>query len=152
MYRVFVYGFSAFVLAAVVSPAFRDPPADSFPLSDYPMFSAGRPDPMLELTHALGVPRDEGRRIPLSPLVAADNREVLQAMMTIWQGTMARPAAYCAEVAARVAASDDAELADVVAVELATSRFDTVAYFTRAPDPLSRHVHHRCDVPAGAAR
>lgn len=132
------------MIALVVSPALREPPADSFPLSDYPMFSHGRPTPQMELTHALGV-RADGSRVPLPPMVSAGNREVLQSMMTIHAATFsARRRAFCDEVAARVAASP--ELQDVQAVELATSTFDAVAYFERSPEPLTRRVHVRCEV------
>ena len=136
------------MLGLVAYPAFEGPEYDSFPLSSYPMFSEGRPTPDMTLTHALGV-RPDGTHVPLSPMVASENREVLQSMMTIHHGVFSGPVRareYCAEVAARVLASDDSELADVTAVELATSRFDAVAYFAEAPEPISREVHVRCEV------
>jgi hypothetical protein len=139
--------FSAGMLLLVCSPALRDPPRDSFPLSDYPMFSHGRPDPFMTLTHAVGITPD-GRAVPLPPLVAADNREVLQAMMTISSSVHGgRGAVFCEEVAARVRASDDTDLADVTAVAIVTSRYDAIAYFETGPEPLSRQVHVRCAVP-----
>ena len=140
-----VYAFSALMIALVLSPALRDPPADSFPLSDYPMFSHGRPTPDMEITHALGV-RADGTRVPLPPMVAAANREVLQAMMTIHAAVFGPDRqAFCEEVATRVAAAE--ELRDVVSVELATSAFDAVRYFEESPRPLARRVHARCEVP-----
>ncbi len=142
--RSAVYAFSALMIAAVVSPALRDPPADSFPLSDYPMFSHGRPTPRMELTHALGV-RADGTRVPLPPLVSSGNREVLQSMMTIHYAVFsARRQAFCEEVAGRVAEAP--ELRDVRAVELATSTFDAVRYFEASPAPIRRTVHARCEV------
>ena len=139
---VFAYGFSLALLLAVGSPALRDPPEDSFPFSDYPMFSHGRPHPMLTITQALGVRRET--RTPLEPMVSAGNREVLQSMMTIQIAVSADAVGYCREVAARVAADDD--LVDVEAVEIATSTWDTVAYFETGPEPISRHVLVRCPV------
>ena len=140
--RSLLYAFA--VLAVLASPAFRDPPRDSFPLSNYPMFSSGRPDPHFTLTHALGVDAD-GTRVPLSPRVAAGSFEVLQAMRTIGYAVQeGRGEAFCVEVAGRVA---EAGL-PFEAVELATSRFDTLRYFDESPVPLERHVHHRCPVPA----
>ncbi|MEM9067582.1 MAG: hypothetical protein AAGE52_03720 [Myxococcota bacterium] len=144
MRHLFVYGFSALMIGLVISPALRDPPVDSFPLSDYPMFSHGRPNPDMEITHALGV-RADGTRVPLPPLVSAGNREVLQSMMTIANETFSpRKRDFCAEVAERVAESGDFE--DVEGVELATSIYDAVHYFEVSPEPAQRRVHYRCAV------
>jgi len=146
--RLWAYGVSLAMLALVTYPAFEGPEYDSFPLSSYPMFSEGRPSPEMTLTHALGVRRD-GTLVPLSPLVASNNREVLQSMVTIHHGVFSGPErarTFCAEVAGRVAGSSDAELGNVTAVELATSRFDAVAYFEDEPVPIDRRVHVRCEV------
>ncbi len=147
MERAYAAAVSLALLAAMVSPALRDPPVDSFPLSDYPMFSLGRPSPLLDVTHALGVDAGGARR-PLPPLISAGNREVLQSMMTLRRAVQGTPGAapHCAEVAGRVAA--DPALADVVAVELATSRFATVRYLAHDETaPVGRRLHHRCAVP-----
>ena len=146
---LFAYGLSLTLLVLVASPAFREDPTDgsdkdSFPFSDYPMFSHGRPTPMLSIDHALGV-RPGGERVPLSPMVASGNREVMQSMMTIILALRSDGAGYCAEVAQRVAREDD--LADVEAVEIATSTWDTVRYFEEGPEPIRRVVHFRCPVP-----
>ena len=135
------WGLTLAFLALVVSPAFRDPPRDSFPLSDFPMFSQGRPSPRFTVTHALGVDAGGARR-PLSPWIAAGNREVLQAMVWLSAAT-ADPTASCRAIAARVAAHGSP---DVRFVELATSDFDAVAYFVSAREPLTRRVHARCEV------
>lgn len=140
---VFATVFSAAMVAAVVSPVLRDPPADSFPLSDYPMFSHGRPSPMFTLTHALGIDAEE-ERTPLEPLVSSGNREVLQSMVTIEQGVHHGAPRFCEEIATRVAADHD--LDDVVAVELVTDTWDTVAYFDAAAPSQHHEVHARCEV------
>ncbi|RLB54819.1 MAG: hypothetical protein DRJ42_08020 [Deltaproteobacteria bacterium] len=148
MYRTYVYTVSVVLTGLVLWPAFRDPPVDSFPLSNYPMFSAGRPDPMLTLPHALGV-HEDGERTPLSPMIASDNWEVLQSMMiinTAINGGAHTQEPFCAAIAGRVAESNDDDLADVVAVELATSTFDTVAYFDGDTAPRNRQVHRSCEV------
>lgn len=140
---LFAIVFSGAMIFAVVSPAFRDPPADSFPLSDYPMFSHGRPSPMFTLTHALGV--DSGGRLtPLEPLVSSGNREVLQSMVTLEHGVHHGAPRFCEEIAARVAADDD--LDGVVSVELATDTWDTVAYFDEDAPSQEHRVHARCEV------
>lgn len=148
MYRSYVYAVSVLLTALVLWPVFRDPPVDSFPLSNYPMFSAGRPDPMLTLPHALGV-HEDGERTPLSPTIASDNWEVLQSMMIINSAINGGPptqVSFCLAIAGRVRDSGDDDLGDVVAVELATSTFDTVAYFDGDTAPRERVVHHRCEV------
>lgn len=148
MYRLYVYAVSLGLTGLVLWPAFRDPPVDSFPLSNYPMFSAGRPDPMLTLPHALAIHGD-GKRSPLSPTIASGNWEVLQSMMiinTAINGGDRTQGPFCAAIALRVAESADEDLEDVMAVELATSTFDTVAYFEGDTEPRQRQVHRRCEV------
>jgi hypothetical protein len=135
-------------LAAVASPAFRDPPYDSFPLSDYPMFSRGRPDTTLVLSQALGV-MDDGRRVPLPPTISADTYEVLQSMAVIDQAIRSGregAAAFCRAAAERARAAEG-ELEGVRVVELATSRFDVLRYYDGHPEPQAREVHVRCEVP-----
>lgn len=141
---LFAIVFSGAMVAAVVSPAFRDPPADSFPLSDYPMFSHGRPSPMFTLTHAVGIDA-AGVSTPLAPLVSSGNREVLQSMVTIEHGVHHGAANFCEEIAVRVAA--DADLEDIVFVELVTDTWDTVAYFDEDAPSQDHQVHAHCEVP-----
>jgi len=132
-------------------PALRDPPADSFPLSDYPMFSQERASPEMILEQALAVLPD-GRRLPLPSMVSAANHEVLQSMMTIHREVHAgtgRAQAFCRAVARRAALDDEFKRA--VAVELASSRFDAVAYFEGSPEPLDRVVLVRCPMPTVVA-
>ena len=143
-YRAWVYAFGMAVSAAVLSPVFRNPPADSFPLSDYPMFSHGRPDSSLTLTHALGLP-PTGPAIPLSPGVSAGTSEVLQSMVTIGRSVHeGRGESFCREIAERV--KERSELDSIVEVQLATSRYDCVRYFDEARAPLERTIHARCAV------
>jgi len=142
--RVFASLFSIGLAAAMLSPAFEDPPQDSFPLSDYPMFSQERASPELTLEQALAVMPD-GERRPLPPSISADSVEVLQSMVTIHREIHAgseRAAAFCAAVAGR--ALRDPEFASATAVEIASSRFDTVAYFEGHSRPLDRVVLVRC--------
>jgi len=143
--RYFSYAAFAVMTALVVTPAFRDPPRDSFPFSDFPMFSRGRPDPMLTLTHVLGV-HATGEREALSPSISSGNGEVLQSMLIIHQGITGGDAAgFCREIASRVARAGS--LADIHEIEIATSVFDCVAYFEGDTSPRSRRVHQTCEVP-----
>ncbi len=129
---------------AVLSPLTRDPSFDSFPLSDYPMFSYGRPSPMMEIEHALGVDAD-GTRRALPPIVSSGNREVLQSWRTIGQAIEGgRAETFCEEVAQRVV--EDGDFDDVLEVEIASSEYDAVRYFEAGPTPINRVVHARCAV------
>jgi hypothetical protein len=130
------------VIAALAYPLTWPFGADDFPLSSFPMFASGRDEPILSLAHALGVSAD-GIRRPLPPEVTG-NGTVMQSAGTIQRAVAEqRAAAYCAHTAARAA---NAALG-AVAVEIATSRYDVVGYFTNHPTPLDRVVHARCEVP-----
>jgi hypothetical protein len=113
------------------------------------MFSTRRPREMT-LTHALGV-RQNQERVPLPPPVSSGGRDVLQSQRFVFQGIQNDPMAYCKQVANRLherqQAGDEA-LRGVTAVELATSRFDVLAYFASAAGrtPLARQVYARCQV------
>jgi len=110
--------------AAVLAPAVRAPDDDSFPLSTYPMFAAPRPRE-LAMVSARGVARD-GQPRTLSPAHVGTG-EVMQAFATIQRAAAAGPderSALCAAIAARVAG--DADLADVVAVEIVSGAYDAV--------------------------
>lgn len=135
-------------LVALAAPAFRDPPRDSFPLSEYPMFSRGRPDTELVLVQALGVGA-RGERTPLPPRISAETYEVLQSMAVLARavsGGGEASAAYCRVIAERLRGAEG-DLGEARVVELVTSRFDVIRYYDGAPAPLSREVHARCEVP-----
>lgn len=139
------YAVSIVVLAAVLWPSLRTPAQDSFPLSNYPMFSLGRPDARISLHHAMGID-GQGHAQPLPPMISAGNREVLQAMMTIRLAVQHDPQAYCAEVADRVAA--DSDFASVEAVQVAWSTYDGLTYFeAEEPGPVESFEVARCEVP-----
>lgn len=131
-------------------PAFIDPYADSFPFSTYPMFSDPRLDPGLTLYQALAVFPD-GQRKPVSPSLATGNQEVIQAMGTIKRESRrgkgsARGRAFCEDIAARVASSDDPVWQGATEIELAKSRFNTVRYFQEERVPESRKTLRRCPI------
>ncbi|MFK7998505.1 MAG: hypothetical protein AB8H86_02870 [Polyangiales bacterium] len=143
-WRVAAVLFALALLAIVFVPVSWEPHEDSFPLSSYPMFSHGRPSPVLTLMHAVGV-RADGSREPLSPMLSAGNREVLQSLRTIEIGVQHGADAFCAEVAGRIRAAGE----DYAEVELATDTWDTVVYFASEDpqDSLQEHViHARCEV------
>src|SRR5687767_13889389 len=83
MNRIAGYVLIVVALSLVLWPAWRG--KDSFPLSNFPMFSYGRPDPHMTLSQVLGV-RANGSRVPLPPKITCGNVEVLQAKVTITRG------------------------------------------------------------------
>lgn len=147
MRAAYAYVLTVAIAVACAFPILRDPPRDSFPLSNYPMFSYGRPSPAMEISHVLGVHRGGQRKALPSSVVMSI--EVLQTMVAIQQAIDRGPEAtrrFCEEVAGRVVESGDEELAEVTELEVATSHFDSVAYAAGQHTPTARHVHVRCDV------
>lgn len=138
---------SALVLGFCLWPLSWGPDEDSFPVSSFPMFSHGRPSPMLTIRHAVGI-RADGTREPLSPMLSAGNREVLQSMMTIVQGVDHDASAFCAEVAGRVLEAGE----DYERVELSTETWDTVRYFAESAESVERVVHAECSVQPESQR
>ena len=139
---------SLVVTALVLFPAFQDPDEDSFPLSTYPMFSHGKPNPDLVLTQVLAVFQD-GVRKPVPPKMATGNEEVIQAMRMILDethGGQTRAVRFCRDVASRIARVSGPPWTDAIAVEIARSHFDTLAYFEIAPHPVHRRTLQRCPV------
>lgn len=146
MSRVLAYGFGLGLIAAVASPAFGDPPRDSYPLSTYPMFSQKRRAPVLYF--AEGIMAD-GRRVRLPPDLVA-NAEVMQAVASVKRAVLGGEESseqLCSAAAQRVSASPDH--AGVVRVELVGASFDPIGYFVNGEEPRERTVHHACAVRRG---
>ncbi|PRP90250.1 hypothetical protein ENSA5_66620 [Enhygromyxa salina] len=144
---------SALFVAAAVWPALREPPRDSFPLSNYPMFSTVRDKPWLDVIVGFDA---EGEEHEIRPNLVA-NIEVMQAAQTIRRAVRARRAKLlCARVAERVAA--DGELGHIVRLEVQRRRFDPRTYFLDPevdPDgatPLAVRRKARCRVPVAKDR
>lgn len=137
--------FSVLVVAATLSPALREPPVDSFPLSTYPMFSSVPKTAWLDVIVGFDAAGSE-HRIP--PQLVA-NIEVMQAAETIRRAVRQRRAPQlCAEVAARVAV--DPDFAHVVRLEVQRRKLDPLTYFTSPPNErlLDLRRRARCEVPS----
>jgi hypothetical protein len=146
--RVYAYLASAVVLAAMAYPVTWPLSRDSFPLSNFPMFSRRLPEPTLTIQYALGLEAN-GARHPLPPVLVA-NHEVLQARAVlaraVGQGEEATQA-LCRLAAGRVA-RNGGPWAAVVEVQIVTGTHDAVAYLTGVDTRGSERVHGRCPVPA----
>lgn len=143
--RVYAYLVIAVVLAAVSYPFTWPLSRDSFPLSNYPMFSRPLPEPTVTIQYALGLEPD-GTRHHLPPRMVA-NEEVLQARVTLGravsQGKQATRT-LCRSIAERVARHPD--FAAVTEVRIVSGTHDAVAYLT-GQDTLGREdVYGRCPV------
>lgn len=146
--RLYAYLVSAAVLAAVAYPITWPLSRDSFPLSNYPMFSRPLPEPTVTIQYALGLEPD-GKRHHLSPELVA-NGEVLQARAVLARAVrQGREATQelCRLAASRVARAGG-EWAAVTQVEIVTGTHDAVAYLTGENTRGKERVHGRCPVPA----
>lgn len=145
--RLHAYATSALLLGATAYPAFLPPRQDGFPLSTYPMFTTAKPARVAVMSAlALG---DHEFEVTLAPSYVA-NAEAMQALSTLRKSVAAgRRSAreLCEQIAARVAAKAEPELADARHVALVTQEHDSVRFLSGDTAPLSRKVHVRCRVP-----
>ena len=141
MRRLAVIVFSVVFAAAVISPLFRSPPRDSYPLSNYPMFS-GRLSVVNDVPTVIGR-TPEGERKLLSPLAISGSDEVMQALTDVGNAVARGNAgAFCADVADRVAGKD------LVTIEVVTETYNTIEYFRGSEVPLDTRLHATCEVPS----
>jgi hypothetical protein len=145
--RLYAYCAGWGALLAVLWPLFGG--RDSFPLSNYPMFSRSRGQPVLNAVVALDT---SGRQHALSSALLGSD-EGLQAKVLLDRAVASGPvelARLCAEVAARLAAGGAAALgpgaAELQHVEVIARRYDPVRYFTVGPEPIESERLARCDV------
>lgn len=135
------------MLAATLYPLAWNPRTeDSFPLSNFPMFSRGQASPVVVVRYAVALDADGGRRHVPPVLVA--NREVLQARAVIL-GAVARGKAatdaLCRRIAGNVAGAG-VGWADVVEVRIVTGRHDAVEYLTGRDTEGQEQILGRCEV------
>jgi hypothetical protein len=121
---------------------------DSFPLSNYPMFSRRRPSPVLDAVYAVAL-GPGGERRPVPPALVA-NGEVLQARAA-YDRARARGARgqreLCGAIATRIAASG--ALPGAGKIELVHGRHDAVRYFAEGALGAERRLVV-CAVPGRA--
>jgi hypothetical protein len=145
--RVYAYLISAAVLAAMAYPFTWPLSRDSFPLSNYPMFSRPLPEPTVTIQYALGLEPD-GTRHHLPPRLVA-NEEVLQARAVLARAVSQgreTTQALCRVMAGRVAEAGG-DWAAVTEVRIVTGTHDAVAYLTGANTRGQERLHGRCRVP-----
>lgn len=135
--------FSAALIGLTLAPGFTG--EDSFPLSNYPMFSSATPHPWV----AVVVARDaQGNQWPIPPGLVA-NAEVMQAAQTIANAVKRGQAKLlCERVAARIA--DEPDWHSAVEVQVQSRQFDSKTYFSspEGREPLRVRRRARCKVPS----
>lgn len=118
---------------------------DSYPVSDYPMFSTRRTATEAVDTAVAVAGEDGGEVWRLDPRLIAATDEVIIAAVTVSNAVNTRTAdLLCADIAGRVAASGPAA---AERVEVVTERYDAVRWFEGDRTPLERQVHASCEVP-----
>lgn len=143
--RIWAYGVSAVVLAAVLWPLSWPTGRDSFPLSSYPMFARNRRSAELKAVYAVAV-EEGGARHYVPPALVA-NSEVLQARAVLERAarTKAGARALCGEIAARVPGSEVAE-GRATEVRIIRGFHDALRYFDTGELGTER-VLADCPVP-----
>lgn len=128
---------------AVALPLGRPLARDSFPLSNFPMFTHD-PAPVSGFLRAVGIHAD-GRESVLSPELIGGTVEVIHAAQTLSNALRAGHAdEMCAEIAGRVARAGP----DVVEVRVVTDSFGLVeGLLADHPQPVAREQHVVCAVP-----
>lgn len=144
MRHAFAHVVGAALIGAVCFPMLRSTSTDSYPLSNYPMFSRARPR-AVDIDHLVAITKGGERRVVPPGLVASD--EVLQAKVVIATAVgrgRASARALCLAVAARLRAH--AEWADTVRIEVRSDRYDAHRYFDGDRAPVHSRVHAHCTV------
>ncbi len=140
----YAYAVSLVLIGAVMWPAVRTPPQDSFPLSTFPMFSRKRPAEVL-IDHVVAVD-DRGVAQVVPPQLVA-GADVLQTKVAIAHAVRSGGAGrqrLCREVAARLAKEPDWRHAK--RVEIRRDRFAVLKYFSDSREPIHSQVYVRCKV------
>lgn len=128
-------------VVAVAWPLVRDLDHDSFPLSNYPMFTSEQPA-TTSFVRAIGLDA-AGRESVLPPAIAGGTVEVIHANRTLNRALReGRADEMCAEIAARAAGRPD-----LVTVLIVTERYGVIDGLRAAdPTPLARSERARCAI------
>ncbi|RPI06311.1 MAG: hypothetical protein EHM63_08715 [Actinobacteria bacterium] len=144
--RLRAYLVGAVMVLAVAWPITWDSHRDSFPLSNYPMFSFPRQRAETLSSVVVQTPAGEILRLS-SPLISGGSETTLASVTVIKaiNGGQDKTDELCREVAGRLAGSEDHAGGEVLVV---TERWDVVDYLQGNRTPEKRTVHTACPVPA----
>lgn len=136
--RLWSYVLGVVIAGATIAPVAGIPAGDSFPFSEYPMFSFRRTSTEARITHVLGV--EHGGDTVVLPPSAVGTDEVIQAFETVRREVARGNAAVlCAEVAGRI---DPGRFQRVI---VSTDLYDAAAYFEGDRESRERTVHAECE-------
>ena len=139
-WRLWAGAVALVLTAAILWPLVPD--EDSFPLSNYPMFSTPKTT-RAKIYHVVGFTPD-GRGMPLSPSMV-DTDEIMQAYQTVKLAIRGgRAQALCEDSAKRVETSDD--FADVTRLEVRIDVFDAVRYWEGDRSTERTRIIAKCEV------
>lgn len=115
---------------------------DSYPLSNYPMFSSRRT--AIEPVHTVVAVDRDGTPRRLSPTQISGNDEVVSAAQLVYRA-IARDGGIvlCDDVARRVIGRYEGG----TELEVVTERYDAIDWYEGRRLPVSRVVHTSCRVP-----
>ncbi|MEM6992795.1 MAG: hypothetical protein AAF721_19930 [Myxococcota bacterium] len=141
--RLTSYAFAIAVVVAVAVPGHWSYGDDSFPLSNYPMFSKPRRG-VVSVSTVVGIAAD-GTPTTLTPELIGGARWINMAARLVRE-TVPRGRAACEELCAAVAQRVADSKHGLPSLEVVTETFDSVAYSLGESTPMKRRVHARCSV------
>lgn len=124
---------------------------DSFPHSNFPMFSSRRTT-IESVDTAVAVSEDGARQQRLTPTLISGSDEPVTAAVTVSRAIDRDGVdALCRDIAARVVRAEPSWLADAVGgrlveIEVVTETHDALRYFAGDRTPLRRDVHGSCPI------
>lgn len=140
--RAWGLGVALVVIGAMLYPLV--PNRDSYPLSNYPMFSTNKPS-QAKVFHVVGF-SSQGRHRPIEPDFLGTD-EVMQAFQTVRlaaRGGRDRSEALCRRVASELTTHE--AYRDLTHLEVRIDHFDTIAYWKGDRTPSETRVIARCPV------
>lgn len=140
-------------LSAILSPAaenWKRKPADNFPLSYFPMFSAKRGATYTAQTIYGVDPGGERVVLPYGFAGAGGFNSVRRQLRV--RVREQRADSLCTKVADRVSRSQRSEHGDLREVRIASETHDVDAFFAGVRRPLSEELHASCPIPSSGDR
>lgn len=138
---LWAYGVSVVLIALAGYPGVAEKPRDSYPFSNYPMFSKARSE-NLRVKHVVAMTKGGDVR-PVPPdLVVSD--EVMQAKVTIRNAIRRKGEAskLCVKVAESIRAEPD--WSDMTWVKVRTDTYNVLDWAEGRRDPKASKVHATC--------
>lgn len=150
--KAFATVFSVVLILLVLSPIVENlkaRPADSFPLSPYPMFAKKRNETQT-VTYFVGY-TEQGERLIVHSRYGATGG-MNQARKQIVKRAKENPDKFCRRVAGRIMRDASKELGEIVKLSIVTGEYNLNDYFKGSRTPLREEVKATCDVERNAEK